>query len=74
MTMDREFAEVMKRHVDAVDLLLGAMTEIIEKQGPEEQKAEMTRGVFQCVNELYMAVSKPIADVFPDLHPDKDKM
>ena len=71
--MDRKFAEAMTRHVDAIDLLLGAMTEIIREHAPEEQKAEMASGAFRCVNELYLSISKPIADVFPDLHPDKDK-
>ena len=64
----------MSRHVDAIDLLLGAMTEIIREHAPEERKHEMTGGVFRCANELYLSVSKPIANVFPDLHPDKDKM
>ena len=72
--MDRAFAEAMKRHVDAIDLLLGAMSEHVRDHATDDVKQPMADAIFRCVDMLHCEISKPIADIYPDLHPDKDRM
>lgn len=69
--MDRTFAELMMRHADAIDLHLGAMSEIVREHAGDDVKRQMLDGIFKCVNDMYENVSRPIAKVYPDLHPDK---
>jgi hypothetical protein len=68
--MDRDFAKVMMRHQDAIDLHFGAMTEIIREHAPDELKAQMLKGIASCIAELMFSVRSPIVRAFPDLETD----
>jgi hypothetical protein len=70
--MDRQAAEAIMRHTDAIDLLLGAMGEIIREHGPESARDEMLEAVFYCVTTMYDKVSRPVFEIYPDLHPDEE--
>jgi hypothetical protein len=71
--MDREFAKAMMRHSDALDLLLGAMSEIVREHAPDELKRPMAERIFHCVNELHVAIRNPITNAFPEYDRDYDK-
>ncbi len=68
--MDREFAKAMMRHSDAVDVLLGAMSEIVREHAPDDLKESMTRKIFHCVNELHLGVRHPVTQAFPEFDRD----
>jgi len=69
--MDREFAKVMMRHFDAIDLLTGAMIEIIRAHGPEDSKTQMEKNIYRCIGDLHLDVRAQIAKAFPEFDQDK---
>ena len=69
--MDRDFAKAMMRHCDAIDLLLGAMSEIARTHAPEDERKRMLSGIFKCVDELHVSTRRPILDAYPDLDRDQ---
>ena len=69
-TVDRETARALMRHSDAVDLLLGAMSEIVER-APDPLKREMLDAIFRSVDQLHRGVRVPIVKEHPDLDRDQ---
>jgi hypothetical protein len=69
-TIDRDVARALMRHSDAVDLLLGAMSEIAN-EAPDTIKAAMQEAIFESVNKLHVGVRAPILREFPDLDRDQ---
>ncbi len=68
--MDREFAKIMMRHQDALDLHFGAMSEIIREHAPDDLKEQMGKGIAACTTELLFSVRSPIVKAFPELETD----
>ncbi len=70
--MDRDFAKLMMRYSDALDLMLGQMAEVVKEHGPDNLKEQMSRSLFKCVGDLDLDVRAPILRAFPDLHRDEE--
>jgi hypothetical protein len=70
-TLDRKAAEVLMRHVNAIDLLLGAILNIVDDLPPGSETEAIRDGAYRTVNQIHVGVTRPIVNVFPDLDPDR---
>lgn len=67
--MEREYADVLMRHINAIELLLGGMTYALDKC-PETEVVQGIRGaVFRTVDHLHEGVTVRLAKLYPDLNP-----
>ncbi len=71
--MERRCAEVVSRHLTAVDVVLASPINVLEeyeKAHPDEQARAMRKAAFKVIGNLYFDISAPIAREYPDLTPD----
>lgn len=59
------------RHIDAIDLHLGAILEIVQEHVPPGTTRKLlSDGAFRAVNEMHTRIARPITRAFPDLDID----
>jgi hypothetical protein len=72
--MQRECAELLMRHMNAIDLLLGGMTHVLDQFPEDEDGPTLRDAIFRTVNDLHAGVSMRVAAQYPDLHPDRKEL
>ncbi len=69
--MDRQAAELLMKHLDSLDQLVGAISEALAKCPPSEDIEKAEAEAFRAGYDLYASIARCVLPQYPDLDRDK---